>query len=264
MLASWAVPQGPDARPQGPPAGRPRRGPPHRVLRLRGRHPQGRVRRRRRDRVGLGDVAAGPHRRRRRGRRHRPGRAPLRPPRREAGRALRARPPTRQDKGRGKEQWLLLHKNDEHAQPGWDPEDHPRSVKTGRTNDEVAAAPDACGTATGPRPRPPSSWAAAPPAHVGPADRRGAGRPRRPGQGRDLGAPGPGAEAHQPRQGAVPGPGRRGARHQAGPHPLPRPGRPVHAALPVRPAGQPEPVPRRGRQARLLAQGGARATPPTG
>ncbi|MCA1690831.1 MAG: ATP-dependent DNA ligase, partial [Actinobacteria bacterium] len=41
------------------------------------------------------------------------------------------------------EQWLLLHKNDDHAQPGWDPEDHPRSVKSGRTNDEVAAAPQA-------------------------------------------------------------------------------------------------------------------------
>ena len=43
----------------------------------------------------------------------------------------------------GKEQWLLFHKNDEHAEPGWNPEDHPRSVKSGRTNDEVAAAPDA-------------------------------------------------------------------------------------------------------------------------
>ncbi|MDP8987182.1 MAG: ATP-dependent DNA ligase [Actinomycetota bacterium] len=41
----------------------------------------------------------------------------------------------------GKEQWLLLHKNDDHACHGWDPEDHPRSVKSGRTNDEVAAAP---------------------------------------------------------------------------------------------------------------------------
>ena len=45
--------------------------------------------------------------------------------------------------GGGKEQWLLLHKADEHAQPGWDPEDHPRSVRSGRTNDEVAAAPAA-------------------------------------------------------------------------------------------------------------------------
>lgn len=43
----------------------------------------------------------------------------------------------------GKEQWLLLHKNDEHAQPGWDPEQHPQSVLSGRTNEEVAAAPDA-------------------------------------------------------------------------------------------------------------------------
>ncbi len=42
----------------------------------------------------------------------------------------------------GKEQWLLLHKHDEAAEPGWDAEDHPRSVKSGRTNDEVAAAPD--------------------------------------------------------------------------------------------------------------------------
>ena len=43
----------------------------------------------------------------------------------------------------GKEQWLLLHKNDEFAVPGWDAEDIPQSVKSGRTNDQVAAAPDA-------------------------------------------------------------------------------------------------------------------------
>jgi bifunctional non-homologous end joining protein LigD len=50
----------------------------------------------------------------------------------------------RRDRDRsGKEQWLLFHKNDDHARPGWDPEDHPKSVKTGRTNDEVAAAPEA-------------------------------------------------------------------------------------------------------------------------
>ena len=41
-----------------------------------------------------------------------------------------------------KEQWLLLHKKDEHAVPGWDPEEHPRSVLTGRTNDDVKADPD--------------------------------------------------------------------------------------------------------------------------
>jgi bifunctional non-homologous end joining protein LigD len=42
----------------------------------------------------------------------------------------------------GKEQWLLLHKKDEYAIAGWDPEDYPRSVLSGRTNDEVKADPD--------------------------------------------------------------------------------------------------------------------------
>ena len=42
-----------------------------------------------------------------------------------------------------KEQWLLLHKHDEHAVAGWDPEEHPRSVKSGRTNDDVKNAPAA-------------------------------------------------------------------------------------------------------------------------
>ena len=41
------------------------------------------------------------------------------------------------------EQWLMIHKHDADAIEGWDPDEHPRSVKTGRTNDEVAAAPDA-------------------------------------------------------------------------------------------------------------------------
>jgi bifunctional non-homologous end joining protein LigD len=42
----------------------------------------------------------------------------------------------------GKEEWLLLHKRDEHAVDGWNAEEHPRSVLTGRTNDEVKADPD--------------------------------------------------------------------------------------------------------------------------
>ena len=41
------------------------------------------------------------------------------------------------------EPWLLIHKNDADAAPGWDAEDHPQSVKTGRTNDEVKEARDA-------------------------------------------------------------------------------------------------------------------------
>ena len=55
--------EGPDARPVDPAHGRPRRGPPDRVLRLRGRHPARRVRRRRRHRLGLGH-AGSPRRRR--------------------------------------------------------------------------------------------------------------------------------------------------------------------------------------------------------
>jgi bifunctional non-homologous end joining protein LigD len=42
----------------------------------------------------------------------------------------------------GREQWLLVHKRDDHAVDGWDAEDHPRSVLSGRTNDEVKADPD--------------------------------------------------------------------------------------------------------------------------
>ena len=39
----------------------------------------------------------------------------------------------------GKDQWLLIKRRDDDAVPGWDPEDYPKSVKTGRTNDDVAA-----------------------------------------------------------------------------------------------------------------------------
>jgi bifunctional non-homologous end joining protein LigD len=35
------------------------------------------------------------------------------------------------------DQWLLRHKDDEHAVQGWSAEDHPESVRTGRTNDQV-------------------------------------------------------------------------------------------------------------------------------
>jgi bifunctional non-homologous end joining protein LigD len=47
--------------------------------------------------------------------------------------------------GRGsadKEAWLLLHKRDEFAVRGWSAEDHPRSVRSGRTNDQVKADPE--------------------------------------------------------------------------------------------------------------------------
>ena len=62
------------------------------------------------------------------------------------GRDARRRPddpgrrPFEDDEG---EQWLLIHKKDADAVKGWDAEDHPASVKTGRTNDDVKADRDA-------------------------------------------------------------------------------------------------------------------------
>src|SRR3954464_4006737 len=41
------------------------------------------------------------------------------------------------------EQWLVIKKSDATAVAGWDAEDHPQSVRTGRTNDEVKANRDA-------------------------------------------------------------------------------------------------------------------------
>lgn len=41
----------------------------------------------------------------------------------------------------GQDQWILLHKADEVAVKDWDAAEHPRSVKSGRTNEEVAADP---------------------------------------------------------------------------------------------------------------------------
>ncbi len=38
-----------------------------------------------------------------------------------------------------KDKWLLIKKRGEFAVEGWDAEDHPRSVKSGRTNDQVVA-----------------------------------------------------------------------------------------------------------------------------
>jgi bifunctional non-homologous end joining protein LigD len=40
------------------------------------------------------------------------------------------------------DQWLLLHKDDDDAVSGWNPEDYPESVLSGRTNEEVRADPD--------------------------------------------------------------------------------------------------------------------------
>jgi bifunctional non-homologous end joining protein LigD len=48
----------------------------------------------------------------------------------------------RRDRDDGGEPWMLLHKRDAYAEEGWDPEAHPHSVLSGRTNEEVKADPD--------------------------------------------------------------------------------------------------------------------------
>ncbi len=67
-----------------------------------------------------------------------------------------------------REQWLLLHKRDEHAVDGWSPDDHPRSVLSGRTSDEVKADPERLWRSDLPAAE--ASRALRPPLVTGPAD----------------------------------------------------------------------------------------------
>ena len=156
VLVSWAVPKGPTLDPDVEAAGGARRGPSARLLRLRRRDPRRRVRRRRRDRVGLGHVDARPT-------------ATIRAQAIEAGdlhfdlhgEKLRGRFRAACAGARGRqEQWLLLHKHDERAVPVGTPRTIPQSVKSGRTNDEVKAAPAASWSSHGDlgRPRRPTNW----------------------------------------------------------------------------------------------------------
>lgn len=78
-----------------------------------------------------------------------------------AGRFVLVR--TDRGSGSGDRDWLLVHKDDEFAVEGWDAEDHPRSVKSGRTNDEVKDAPSATWTGS-------ASYAAATPDELGALD----------------------------------------------------------------------------------------------
>ena len=41
----------------------------------------------------------------------------------------------------GSDEWMLMHKRDEYAVDGWDAEDHPQSVLSGRTNEQVKQDP---------------------------------------------------------------------------------------------------------------------------
>jgi len=56
----------------------------------------------------------------------------------------------RTERGGGdREQWLVFHKRDDDAVSGWDPEDHPYSVLSGRDNDAVSAERDRVWTRAG-------------------------------------------------------------------------------------------------------------------
>jgi bifunctional non-homologous end joining protein LigD len=65
-------------------------------------------------------------------------------------------------------QWLLLHKADDDAVSGWNPEDYPKSVLSGRTNDQVRADPDRVWLSDLPPAE--ASVALHPPAVAGPTD----------------------------------------------------------------------------------------------
>ena len=198
-----------------------------------------------------------------------------------------------------KEQWLLVHKHDDAAIDGWDPEEHPRSVKSGRTNDEVAADPDL--RWHGDRPASEAAEAV--------TDGNGSTKSRRTtasdgrvgGRARSL------AKLRRTRWGAgiarrawsaptddelaaldaidrdgtwsvdgvevkvtnldkvlFPARRRRGAGDQARADPLPRADRPARPPLPGRPTGEPAAVPRRRRPARASGTRRSRPRRPTG
>ncbi len=58
------------------------------------------------------------------------------------GRFVLVRTRSRSGSDSSDDSWLLLHKNDEFAEQGWDPEEHPLSVLSGRSSDEVRSDPD--------------------------------------------------------------------------------------------------------------------------
>ena len=246
-------PQGPHARPVGTPRGVPRRGPPAGVLRLRGRHPRGRVRRRRRHRVGrrhLGPLlpARGP----RPGRRGGPRRAPHGAGRPEAEGEVRPRPDVGGRRGQGE---LAAA-----AQEG--------RVRRGRMGRGGASA-------FGPvrphqrrgqgRPRPPVALGSPgrggrdrpPPADVRAGVSGRAPRPRPHRCGRSVGGVRSRRTADEPRQGPLPTTWAREAGHQTGPRAVCGADRPDPRPLPDAASAEHAPVPERRWYQRLLAQGAA-------
>ena len=111
---------------------------------------------------------------------------------------------------RGLDQWLLLHKHDDYAVAGWDAEDHPQSVFSGRTNEQVKADPDRIW-----RSDLPAAEASVERGGGQRRDRGGARRAGPDGQRRRRGNLRPRAAADQSRQEAIPGEAGRAGGHQA-------------------------------------------------
>ena len=144
---------------------------------------------------------------------------------------------------------------------GWDPEDHPESVLSGRTNDEVKADPDRIWRSDLPPAQ--ASIALRPPAIAGPDDAELAALDAL-GPGGTWQVFGRGAAADQPGQGAVPRPGRRAAGHQARADPLRRPDRPGVLPYLAGRAAEHAPLPRRRRPSPASGTSSCPTTRPTG
>ena len=114
VLVSWAVPKGPSLDPKVQRLAVHVEDHPRRVRRLRGHHPQGRVRRRHRDALGHRHLGAG----RRPARGPREGRAQVPPRGRAAARRLGAGAHARACADDDENQWLLIKERDEEARPG--------------------------------------------------------------------------------------------------------------------------------------------------
>ena len=151
VLVSWAVPKGPSLDPGDKRLAVHVEDHPRRVRRLRGHHPQGRVRRRHRDALGHRHMGAG--------RRRREGLEKGELKFRVEGERLRGSwvlVRTGGRRGREENEWLLIKERDEEARAGepdpWGADD--RSISTGRSMDEIAAGEpehDAAGAQTRPQ-----------------------------------------------------------------------------------------------------------------
>ena len=135
-------------------------------------------------------------------------------------------------RGRSREdsnQWLLMHKNDEFAVPGWDAEDYPRvgAQRPDQRSGEGGPGPDLAV-----RPARGGGVGRAAPAARSGSERGGARGARRAWQRRDLARVRPRAAADESGQGAVPGAVGRACGDQARARQVRRPDRPGDPALP--------------------------------